>query len=70
LSCLTSQVERANAHAASEAASTAKAEAAGLAARLAEAEGELRALLTAVERQKAASAAKMRQLATLITDIT
>lgn len=34
-----------------------------------QAEGELRALLGAVERQKANSAAKMRQLATLITDL-
>ncbi len=47
----------------------ARGEAARAAARAEEVEGEMRALLAAVEAQKAASAAKMRQLATLLHDM-
>ncbi len=63
------QAEREAAQAASEAHERARAEVAHLTARLAESEGELRALLAAVERQKASSAVKMRQLATLLSDL-
>jgi leucine-rich repeat and coiled-coil domain-containing protein 1 len=47
----------------------ARVEAAELAQRLAGSEAELRALLEAVEHQKASSAAKMAQLASLLSDM-
>lgn len=54
---------------AGEAAAARGAEAARLAARVGEVEGEMRALLEAVERQKASSVVKMRQLASLLQDL-
>lgn len=50
-------------------ASAASQEASRQRARVAEVEGEMRELLAAVEAQKAANAAKMRQLATLLHDM-
>lgn len=63
------QVEKARAIAAAEACTKAQAEVSRLNAKLAEGESEMRALLTAVEHQKAVSAAKMRQLASFLTDM-
>ncbi|GIL71039.1 hypothetical protein Vretimale_4109 [Volvox reticuliferus] len=54
---------------ANEAAAARGAEAARLGARVAEVEHEMRQLLEAVERQKASSAHKMRQLASLLQDL-
>ncbi|EFJ51748.1 hypothetical protein VOLCADRAFT_56822 [Volvox carteri f. nagariensis] len=61
--------QRHAAAAASEAAAARGAEAARLSARVAEVEGEMRQLLEAVERQKASSAHKMRQLASLLQEL-
>jgi leucine-rich repeat/coiled-coil domain-containing protein 1 len=51
------------------AAAAAKAEANSHAARVSEVEGEMAQLLAVVEAQKAASAAKMRQLACLLQEM-
>lgn len=55
--------------AAEAAASIAEADAAAQAARVAEVEKEMGQLLAVVEAQKAASAMKMRQLASLLQDM-
>lgn len=55
--------------AAEAAASAAEAEASTQAARVAEVEKEMGQLLAVVEAQKAASAMKMRQLASLLQDM-
>jgi leucine-rich repeat/coiled-coil domain-containing protein 1 len=55
--------------AAKAAAAASEAEAASQAARATEIEREMRELLGVVEAQKAASAAKMRQLASLLQDM-
>lgn len=51
------------------AAAAAQAEASSHAARVSEVEGEMTQLLAVVEAQKAASAAKMRQLACLLQEM-
>jgi leucine-rich repeat/coiled-coil domain-containing protein 1 len=51
------------------AAAAAQAESSSHAARVGEVEGEMAQLLAVVEAQKAASAAKMRQLACLLQDL-
>lgn len=62
--------QAAAAQAAAEAAATAAQESAARAdARVAEVEREMAGLLSAVEAQKAASAAKMRQLASLLHEM-
>jgi leucine-rich repeat/coiled-coil domain-containing protein 1 len=78
LSLLSNQLDqqRQAAAAASKAAATAQAaaaaaqaEASSHVARVGEVEGEMAQLLAVVEAQKAASAAKMRQLACLLQDL-
>ncbi len=67
--CMCMQAERVACKAASDAARRAKDEVTQLTERLDTSEGELRALLAAVEQQKANSAVKMRQLASLLSDL-
>lgn len=61
--------ERHSAAVALESSARFQAEAGQLGGKLAEVEGEMRVLLDAVERQKMASASKMRQLASFLTDL-
>ena len=61
--------ERHAAAAALEASVRLQAEVDQLSGKLVEVEGEMRALLEAVERQKLASVSKMRQLASFLTDL-
>jgi leucine-rich repeat/coiled-coil domain-containing protein 1 len=63
------QRERQTAAAALEGAACAQAEVDRQSRKLVEVEGEMRALLEAVERQKLASVSKMRQLASFLTDL-
>lgn len=63
------QAERAKAKAALEAERRAQDEATIASKRQRQVEAEMRALLTSLERQKAASAAKVKQLASAIQDL-
>lgn len=63
------QAERGAAKAASEAAGRSQQECNRLNQRLAEMEDEMKQLLVAVEKQKATSSAKMKQLASLLQDL-
>ena len=64
-----SQAERAKAAAAAEAAAAARAEAARAGARTSAVESEMRALLDALQRQRAAGAARMAKLTTAVRDL-
>lgn len=63
------QEEKIKARAAAELAALHEAAAAEAKGRVAEVEAEMRALLTALQRHKGASAAKMRQLAVVLQDL-
>ena len=63
------QEEGVKARAAAELAALHEAAAAEAQGRVAEVEAEMRALLTALQRHKGASAAKMRQLAVVLQDL-
>ena len=63
------QEEKVKACAAAELAALHEAAAAEAKGRVAEVEAEMRALLTALQRHKGASAAKMRQLAVVLQDL-
>eukprot|EP00884_Botryococcus_braunii_P023343 jgi/Botrbrau1/9693/Bobra.0201s0023.1 len=63
------EAERAKAKLATDSEARAKEEAAAAGKRQRQVEGEMRALLTSLERQKAASAAKVKQLASVIQDL-
>ena len=64
-----SQAERAKAAAAAEAAAAARAEAARASVRTSAVEAEMRALLDALQHQRAASAARMAKLTTAVRDL-
>ena len=63
------QAERSAHRSTIESAARAQADSSAAAQRLAEVEGEMQQLLVAVERQKAASASKMKQLASMLQEL-
>lgn len=63
------QAAQAETRACKDAVGTAEAEAAAAARRVAEVEEEMRMLLVALDRQKAVSASKMKQLASILQDL-
>lgn len=63
------QEEKGNARSAAELAALHEAAAVAARGRVAEVEAEMRALLSALQRHKGASAAKMRQLAAVLQDL-
>lgn len=71
--CLTilmhAQAAQAAAQAANESAAQQREEAARAMKRVAEVESEMRSLLSAMDRQKKASALKMQQLASIVHDL-